>query len=210
MIMKVKLLLIDYQMGNLFSVKNALLNSGAEIVIANSNVENIEGFSHVILPGVGAFNDGMNMLRATGWSNVLKEKIIGKIPLLGICLGMQLFAEIGEEGGEEEGLRLISGSVVKGNPGESEKSLHVGWNSVDQKTHNPLFGNIPNLTDFYFVHSYHFIKTTESIATVNYFGGVPAAIMDEEQQIYGVQFHPEKSGKPGLKLLENFLSIKQN
>lgn len=205
--MNAKVMLIDYNMGNLFSVENALINIGADVDIIKNVPADIAQYSHAILPGVGSFRDGVKMLRLSGWENALKDKIIGKIPILGICLGMQLFAEYGEEGGGESGLGVIDGRVIKGRLKEGEKSIHIGWNSIENLKKNRLFFDIHNLTDFYFVHSYHFTDTSKEIAKVNYFGGVPASVADVEKNIYGVQFHPEKSGKPGLKLLENFLLI---
>jgi imidazole glycerol-phosphate synthase subunit HisH len=203
-----KVLIIDYGMSNLGSIKRALEECCAEVVISD-DPKNIKFANRIILPGVGAFADGIKNLRKLGFVSAIREIICNhNIPFLGICLGMQLLANKGYEGGEEEGLGLIPGAVKRLEPSDSSTRIpHIGWNEVYKTRDNPLFADIPDGTDFYFVHSYHFIveNSENIIAKTPYCGGFISAVT--LGNIFGVQFHPEKSGKIGFQVLKNFLNI---
>lgn len=201
-------LIIDYGMGNLGSVKRAFEECGADVFISNEP-EDISKASHFILPGVGAFPDGMANLRQAGWIEAIKENIVATHkPLLGICLGMQLLATRGFEGGDCLGLDLIPGDVKKfetQNP--HEKIPHVGWNHIEFSKNNPLLASIPEKTDFYFVHSYHFslVDSSSVVAWTPYCGRFVSIVCRD--QVFGVQFHPEKSSRAGFQLIRNFLAL---
>lgn len=199
--------MIDYGMGNLLSVKRAFEKCGADVIITQYPDDLYEA-SHVILPGVGAFKDGMKNLCENNWINVL-DKIVEekKIPILGICLGMQLLASKGFEVEETKGLGYVPGEVVLMRANENERIPHVGWNEVSINKDSELFSGIKDKTDFYFVHSYHFAVDNEehSIASTPYAGGFVSVI--NKDLVYGTQFHPEKSQKPGFQLIKNFLNL---
>ena len=199
-------IIIDYGMGNLHSVVSGLKALNVETNITSSS-EDISNASHIILPGVGSFSEGIKNLKESKLDVAINDAIKSReASLLGICLGMQLLAERGTEGSECSGLGLIRGEVKKFKQHESgERIPHMGWNEV--KHHNNLlFNGIPSGNDFYFLHSYYFNPTFERniVSTTSYLGNFASAINDE--QVWGVQFHPEKSSKYGLKLLENFLN----
>ena len=200
-------LIIDYGMGNLGSVRRSFEECGADVQILKDPQE-FNGASRVVLPGVGSFKDGMEHLENRGWVDFINWMIEEKLPLLGICLGMQLLAEKGYEGGQVPGLGVIGGEVVRMDPQSDEERIpHVGWDDVCVTQSTSLFSDIPNESDFYFVHSYHFVPVCEDciIATTPYCGGVVSAV--QKNNVFGVQFHPEKSSKSGRKLLENFLKV---
>jgi len=201
-------IIIDYGMGNLGSVYQAIKKCGAHACVCVSP-QDIKENSPLILPGVGAFEDGMDHLKTHGWIDYLKDFVLKKQqPLLGICLGMQLLADKSSEGGSFKGLGLIPGVVEKLKPTSPlERIPHIGWNEFYKKQSSPLVKNIVDGTDFYFVHSYHFIpkKKDDILATTPYCGEFVSAV--GHQNIYGVQFHPEKSSKPGFQLIKNFLSL---
>jgi len=197
---------IDMGMGNLQSVCWACKHIGAPVTVA-SEPKVLEAAQALILPGVGAFGDGMRNLRHRGFVEVICRQVKAGKPLLGICLGMQLLAEEGEEYGVHQGLGLIHGRVVRLTAsGTGERVPNIGW--CDVTITNPasmLFANIPSGSSFYFAHSYyvaceHGADVTATIA----FGSItpPAAI--QHGNVYGVQFHPEKSQDVGLELLYNF------
>lgn len=201
-----KLAIINYGMGNLSSVIRAFENLGATASVINSPKELLKA-TQIILPGVGGFSEGMSRLHESGWVDSIREAVmINKKPFLGICLGMQLLADAGEEGAEVNGLSLIAGKVLKLDKlGCAERIPHIGWNDIQIKKKCPLFSGMKNGTDFYFVHSYAFQAIQPDIitATVNYGVEIPAAI--SSNHIFGVQFHPEKSSQAGRQLLKNFL-----
>ncbi|MBS3918878.1 MAG: imidazole glycerol phosphate synthase subunit HisH [Deltaproteobacteria bacterium] len=203
-----KVAIIDYAMGNLDSVARAIEECRGEPVITG-RAEDLKEANYIILPGVGAFGDGMRNIRELGLEQTIKEEVLQKeIPFLGICLGMQLLASRGYEDGETAGLDLIPGEVVRFEPdGPGVKVPHIGWNEVVLKRPHPLFRNIPSEKDFYFVHSYHFAcKNREDILCLTpYCGNFVSAV--NRKNVIGVQFHPEKSLQLGLKLLSNFLSL---
>ena len=197
---------IDYGMGNLGSVRRAFEECGADVCVCRDPAE-MDGAQRIVLPGVGAFPDGMKNLTASGWVEKLRESIRDpEVALIGICLGMQLLAQSGSEGGETPGLGFIAGHVRRLQPIDpSERIPHVGWNEVHAVRPTPLLRGIPDQTDFYFVHSYHFAESGHAVcATTPYAGGFASVVATGN--VFGTQFHPEKSSRPGFALLRNFLS----
>lgn len=198
---------IDYGMSNLGSIRQALDECGGFPVVSD-NPADLKEATHIFLPGVGAFKDGMDNLRNNGWVEAIREAALkDKVPFLGICLGMQLLGRKGYEMGESEGLNLIDGEVKLLEPKGDERIPHVGWNEVYPTAEWPLFSSIPKGTDFYFVHSYHFIPQDKknTMSTTPYCGGFVSGVVSEN--VFGVQFHPEKSQRPGFQLLKNFLAL---
>ena len=204
--------IIDYGVGNLFSLKSSFRAIGAEAVVTNDEAV-IHKADHVILPGVGAFEDAARKLRESGlYEVVLREAAEGK-PLLGICLGMQLLFDRSYEYGCHKGLGLIPGSVrpIKEKHDESGVSLkipHIGWNALSfNGKESPLWKYIKEGDYVYFVHSFYGADCEESvIASTEYGGTLTAAVA--RGNVYGTQFHPEKSGKIGLSILRAFCEIK--
>lgn len=201
-----KVAIVNYGMGNLGSVRRALEDLGALPVVANHPGALFDA-NRLVLPGVGAFSEGMERLRAGGWVEAIQRQVreLGK-PLLGICLGMQMLADDGEEGGATEGLGLVGGRVRRLDAlGCQLRIPHVGWNDVRHAGTNPLFTHVAQGTDFYFVHSYAFRASTPDAvsATVEY--GVPVTAAVRSRSVFGVQFHPEKSSRAGRQVLRNFL-----
>lgn len=200
--------IIDYNICNLNSVIRAFEEINVEVKIVTSK-KNIYDCSHLVLPGVGSFQKGIENLNNLDLVIVLMEWVKSGKPLLGICLGMQLLADIGYEFTETEGLGLIEGSIMKLRSDHEKFILpHVGWNSVENKGSNTLLKNIDDNNSFYFVHSYGYKETTPYYVKglSNYFTSIVSII--EKENIFGVQFHPEKSQKKGLKLLKNFIEFK--
>lgn len=195
--------IIDYGAGNLFSVKNALDFLGFENKITAS-ADDLRAADRLILPGVGAFPDAMRMLGESGLIGVIKEEVAKK-PLLGICLGMQMLFEKGFEFGETDGLGLIKGSVKLMTP----KDLpipHIGWNSLEFNEPCGLLENVNNGEYVYFVHSFAADCPSENIAAYCDYGmKVPALVFSGN--VYGAQFHPEKSGETGLNILRSFNAL---
>ena len=197
--------IIDYGAGNLQSVKKALDFLGCESVITDDK-EIIEGASHIILPGVGSFGDAMDSIRKRGLEDVIKNAASGEKKFLGICLGLQLLFEESEESPGVKGLGVFKGSVVKIPENLGLKVPHMGWNSVDIKQNCGIFKDIENESYFYFVHSFY-LKNAESdivAGTAEY--GVEIQCAVQKGRVAATQFHPEKSGEIGLKLLKNFAS----
>lgn len=196
-------------MGNLRSVQKAFEKVGCQALITNDH-RLIKSSSKIILPGVGAFKDGMKHLHELGLVDILNQEILhNKKPFLGICLGMQLIASKSYENGETAGLNWINAEVIKFNFSDNSKKLkipHVGWNELTYKKNTPLFDEIPEHSDFYFVHSYHF-TTDEDIVTATTTYGYEFASSIQKENIFACQFHPEKSQTAGLKLIENFLKV---
>lgn len=193
--------IIDYGAGNIFSVKNALdhLNLESELV---SDADKIKAADAVILPGVGAFPAAMKMLEKSGLIGVIKEEAAKK-PFLGICLGMQMIFEKGYEFEECDGLGLIDGSVRKME--ENELIIpHMGWNKLEKLNDCPILENVGDDEFVYFVHSYKAHCDNRNIAAFCEYGGKVPALVYDGKFVYGAQFHPEKSGETGLKILKSF------
>lgn len=193
--------IIDYGAGNIFSVKNALDYLGLENKLV-SDAESVKAADAVILPGVGAFPAAMEKLNNTGLVDTIKEEAAKK-PFLGICLGMQLIFEKGYEFEECDGLGLIKGSVRKM---EAPELIipHMGWNKLELLNECPLLENVGDDEYVYFVHSYKAECADENIAAYCEYGGRVPALVFDGKFVYGAQFHPEKSGDTGLKILKNF------
>ena len=197
--------IIDYGVGNLFSLKSSFAAIGAEAVVT-SDADEIRRADRIILPGVGAFSDAAQKLRSSGLDALLKEQAqLGK-PIMGICLGMQMLFEKSFEYGEHDGLGLIPGRVVPIADviGPDLKIPHIGWNALNfgGKTH-PLWKYINEGDHVYFVHSYYAAQCDDSvIATAEY--GAPLTAAVAYKNVMGCQFHPEKSGEVGLKILKAF------
>ena len=198
--------IVDYGLGNLVSVKNMLKKLGVKATITD-NISEINSSQKLILPGVGSFDNGMNLINQKNLLEVLNQKVlVEKIPVLGICLGMQLLCKCSEEG-YEKGLGWIDAEVIKFKfEDRSLKIPHMGWNYINVKKENPLIKK-EDKHRFYFVHSYYVKCNNDSdvIATCNY--GTDFTCMVNHNNIYGAQFHPEKSLKFGMSLLNNFANI---
>ena len=201
--------IVDYGMGNLHSVQRALEECGAYAAVTDDR-HVLERAAAIVLPGVGAFGAGMRNLRARGLDEVLSTQVLEKgVPALGLCLGMQLMASSGTEGGRTSGLGWIDATVERLEPAEMlERVPHVGWNEVYPSRDTPLFHGVEPGRDFYFVHSYHVVcsVSTAVAAMTPYCGGFASAVTRGEH-VFGLQFHPEKSQKTGLRILANFLSL---
>lgn len=201
--------IIDYGMGNLLSVYHALEMIGSDPTIC-TRPEELREAERIILPGVGAFRDCIQNLRAKGFVEALREEIIerGK-PLLAICLGLQVLGRRSFEGGEYEGLGWFQGDVVRLQPADPALRVpQIGWNDVEYRARSPFFAGIPPHADFYFVHSYY-LRCDDSRdveAQCDYGGPVTAAV--HKGNIFATQFHPEKSQDFGLRLLDNFAKWK--
>lgn len=203
-----RIAIIDYGMGNLASVRRAFEVCGAQNAFIAEEPKALRDASHIVLPGVGAFADGMTQLKKSGWDEVILEAADKGVPLLGICLGMQLLAQRGHEGGLTNGLGIIPGEVKLMQPqNESERIPHVGWNEVYTDEQDRLFSGVKPGTDFYFVHSYHVIPESETdvLGSTPYCEKIVSAV--KRKNVYGVQFHPEKSSTAGFQILKNFVSL---
>ena len=200
--------IVDYGMGNLRSVQKAVeyLNEDAEI---SNKKESLENADKIILPGVGAFGQAMDNLTSLGLTDVLtKEVVKKKKPFLGICLGMQLIFDKGHEMGEFRGLGWVPGEVTKMDKGgEDLKIPHVGWDEVKIVKESPLFKGTKDKTAFYFVHSYAVQEIGADVSGTCEYGTEFVAVVQKEN-IFATQFHPEKSQKDGLKVLKNFLELR--
>ncbi|HKZ71017.1 MAG TPA: imidazole glycerol phosphate synthase subunit HisH [Anaerolineales bacterium] len=194
--------LIDYGIGNLRSVQKALEHVGAEVVLTD-DPETILKAEKVVLPGVGAFGDGMKGLRARGLVDAVKEVIRVGNPFLGICVGMQLLFEESEEMGIHKGLGILPGRVVKF-PTSNLKVPQTGWNQIEPQKSSPLFHDLPAGTFAYFNHSYYCAAQPEDTLAMTDYGFHYPSIVGRGR-VYGIQFHPEKSQSVGLTLLRNFV-----
>jgi glutamine amidotransferase len=192
--------IIDYGMGNLFSMYNGLRRVYDDpMLVAAENIERLKEADGIIVPGVGAFDDCVRNFKP--FSEALIERVESAVPVLGICIGMQVLFEASEEG-DEKGLGLLPGTVVR-LPG-TVRVPHMGWNNLRLRRYSELLDGITDADYFYFVHSYHCVPRDAEciIATVEY--GVQVTAVVNRKNLYGVQFHPEKSSKRGLQVLENF------
>lgn len=198
-----KIGIINYGLGNIASVYNACLCIGLDVIVCNSP-KDINLCSHLILPGVGTFSAGMNLLKSGNWVTPLHEFVNSSKPLLGICLGMQMLLESGTEVVPTQGLGFIQGSVDLMPKKKGFKIPHIGWNSIEVQNDHKILKGIRNFVDFYFVHSYICCPVSKSdiISITQHSSTFPSIIC--KNRVLGVQFHPEKSQPSGLKLLKNF------
>ncbi len=201
-------LIVDHRLCNIDSVARAVEKCGGDPVVSAAP-QAVGKAERLILPGVGNFAEAMAVLHKTGWVSAIKDTAAsGAVPLLGICLGMQLLASRGEEGGGTEGLDLIPGEVLKLAPSDAAPRVpHIGWNEVVQRRADPVFDGVDDRKDFYFVHSYHFVPSDPAtvLSTTPYGQDLVSAV--RKGNTFGVQFHPEKSMKAGAQLLRNFLAL---
>ena len=197
--------MIDYGGSNLRSVQKALEFVGAQVVVTDDPAVVVQA-EKLILPGVGAFGAGMKALRERGLAEAVNAAAHHAIPLLGICLGMQFLFEVSEEMGEHAGLGLIRGRVVRF-PQNGLVVPHVGWNQIEPTRPHPLLADVPPGGYSYFVHSYYCVPTdaAATLATTDY--GQPFTAIIAQDNIYGIQFHPEKSQQVGLQILRNFVTL---
>lgn len=200
--------IVDYGVGNLYSLARSFDAIGADVVVT-ADEKVLRNAERILLPGVGAFGDAADKLRNSGLADFVTEQAKQGKPLLGICLGMQLLFDVGYEYGVHQGLGLISGdvcpiaNVIPGNL----KIPHMGWNALEFTRDSKLFSNIHNGDYVYFVHSYYAANCPDAtIATAEY--GVPLTAAVERENVFGCQFHPEKSGRIGLEILKAFCEMK--
>ena len=207
-----KVIIVDYSSGNISSVVNSfkeVAQNKVKIEIT-SDLEKIKASDKIVLPGQGSFKSCVDALnKISGLSDALNEFVtVNKKPLLGICVGLQMFADVGYEETETKGLGWISGKVSKiDNQNGKFKLPHIGWNEINIVKDSKIFNNIEDKSHMYFVHSYEFIPEDKSIisATTDYSSKVVCAA--EKENIFGTQFHPEKSDKIGLRIVENFITL---
>jgi glutamine amidotransferase len=201
------LAVIDYGAGNLRSVMHALGYLKAENVQLVQQPEQMQGATKLILPGVGAFGAGMQQLHAQGLVEPIREAVASGIPYLGICLGMQFLFDYSDEMGHHEGLGILKGKVTRFPAFDDLKVPHMGWNTLEVQRESALLSNLPENPYAYFVHSYYCVPddSTDILISVDY--GIPFTAAVERANVYGVQFHPEKSQQLGLQILRNFLSL---
>ena len=192
--------IIDYGMGNLRSVQKAFEYLGNHAVITD-DVSVIQKADKVVLPGVGAFQDAMKTITQKGIDKVVYDIVDSKKPLLGICLGMHMFFDKSYEYGEHKGLGILQGEI-KLLP-NTVKIPHMGWNSLYIQKRSPLFEGLPEQPYVYFVHSYH-LETNADIVSATTYYGKQIQVAAQKENVFALQFHPEKSGDIGLKILENF------
>ena len=204
--------IVDYQSGNIRSVINSFIEvaKGKVNIEVTSDIKKIKKSDKIVLPGQGSFKSCVNSLNSiNGLVDTLKDfAIINKKPLLGICVGLQMFADVGYEEVETKGLGWISGKVCKINNQKGKFKLpHIGWNEIEIKKESRLFRDIKNKSHMYFVHSYEYIPEDKSVitATADYSSKIVCSV--ERDNLFGTQFHPEKSDKTGLKIIENFINL---
>ncbi len=199
--------IIDYGMGNIHSVQKALEFMGAETKVTNSS-EDIRRSDKVVLPGVGAFDDAMLELEKQGLIPAIKERIDARKPFLGICLGMQLLFEASEEASKTRGLGILKGTVKRFANKAGLKIPHMGWNQLKIGLSDcPLLKGVPNNSYVYFCHSYYPVPEDAGVVAATCDYGTEFAAIVSQKNVYGVQFHPEKSQVAGLKILENFVKL---
>lgn len=199
--------IIDYGVGNLFSLKSSFNAIGADVIVTDSE-EKIRSADKIILPGVGAFSDAIAKLRATGLDKVLVDEATKGKPVMGICLGMQMLFDKSLEYGEHPGLGLIGGSVkpISDVIPSDLKIPHIGWNSLEFTRDSKLFKYINNGDHVYFVHSFYAADCAEDTIAVSEYGA-PLTAAVAKDNVYGCQFHPEKSGEVGLNILKAFCEL---
>lgn len=204
--MTIKVAIINYGIGNIRSLYNSLkkIDIEAEII---SDPELINNFNKVFLPGVGSYNDAILMIKKFGWDNAIKNFSCNKKKsLFGICVGMQILSSCGYENGKSEGLDIIKGEVmIMDKQGCNLKLPHIGWNNIKILSKNIITRNISNESNFYFVNSYSFriLNKEELIASTSY--GIEFPSIINKENVFGTQFHPEKSSNAGIQILKNFI-----
>lgn len=207
-----KIAIIDYEIGNVKSIINAFIKIGMEPILTNDK-ETILNSDGLILPGVGAFAYGMANLHKYGLQEIIYDFVNTQKPFMGICLGMQMLMEESEEFGITKGLGLIEGKVIKLPIQNSnyEKLPHISWNEISTKNinwENTILDNIEEYTDMYFVHSFvAFPRNEENILSMTEYSDYKFCSAVKKNNIYGCQFHPEKSGEKGLKIMQNFVNL---
>jgi len=204
--------IVDYQSGNISSVINSFaeVSKGKVNLEVTSDIKKIQSSDKIVLPGQGSFKSCVDSLNnINGLVDILKEfAITNKKPLLGICVGLQMFADVGFEETETKGLGWISGKVSKiDNQNGKFKLPHIGWNEIEIQKESKIFKGIKNKSHMYFVHSYEFIPKDKSVilATTEYSSKIVCSV--ERDNLFGTQFHPEKSDKAGLKIIDNFIKL---
>jgi glutamine amidotransferase len=204
---KDSIVIIDYGMGNIRSILNKVTRAGYDGVVT-ADMNKVKNSDKIILPGIGHFLNGMNKLKERNLIDILTEKVvIGKTPILGICLGMQLLTKFSEEG-NSYGLGWIDAETVRFQLTDiRHKVPHIGWNSIERKKDSPLFKDLPNNSSYYFVHSYHVnCQDPKDILTTTFYGYEFVSSIQKEN-IFGTQFHPEKSHDNGEQIIRNFLNM---
>ena len=204
------IVVVDYGVGNLRSVANAFDAIGQPVTVS-SDVRALRDAAGIVLPGVGAFPEGMRRLHAAGVVDALHEEVQGQgKPFLGICLGMQFLADASTEGEGARGLGWIPGTVRRLEPGHPRfKVPHIGWNELTLTRESTLYADLGEDPVYYFVHGYHFVPSPEAsdVVTATCAHGETFAASVERGNVFGVQFHPEKSQRVGLRILENFVAL---
>lgn len=201
--------IINYGLGNIEAFANIFKRLNIDLRIVDK-ISDLKDINKIILPGVGAFDWAMTRLIESGLRGTLDDMVLNKkVPVLGVCVGMQMMAQSSEEG-KLQGLNWISGNVKRIDPGDNYQNLqipHMGWNYVKPIISNGIFAGLDSFTRFYFLHSYYFIPLNESlvISNTNYCGTFASSV--QSGNAYGVQFHPEKSHQDGVRLLENFSKL---
>lgn len=198
--------ILDYDAGNIRSVEKALQHLGEETILTHDFRE-IQKADKVILPGVGAFGDAMEHLKHYELDRAIKEVVAMDKPFLGICLGLQLLFESSDETPGVEGLGILKGNILRIPEEEGLKIPHIGWNSLDFPREGRLFQDLPADPYVYFVHSYYLQAQEPQIVTATCEYGVQIHASVEKNQVFACQFHPEKSGEVGLKILKNFATL---
>jgi imidazole glycerol-phosphate synthase subunit HisH len=201
------ILIVDFGMGNLRSVQKALEKVGAAAVIS-SDPERIAEADKIVLPGVGAFQDAIERLRSSGMVPPILDHIQRGKPMLGICLGLQLLFSKSHEDGEHEGLGVFAGEVVRFAEVPGLKVPHMGWNQIRIRRQAPILEEIPDGTNFYFVHSYHVIPRDEKLIAAETDYPNPFVSMIWRDNLFATQFHPEKSQRAGLAMLHKFATLR--
>jgi imidazole glycerol-phosphate synthase subunit HisH len=201
-----KIAIVDYQMGNLRSVQKALEAVGAQVTVTSDPAE-LNAADKIVLPGVGAFGDAMRELSARGLVEPIREWVKNDRPFLGICLGLQLLFDVGDEGGEHAGLGIFPGRVMRFQLPRDFKVPHMGWNQTSRRRVTPLDREQPDNTYFYYVHSYYVRPDDNQLIWLEADYGGPFCAAIQRGNLFATQFHPEKSQQDGLRLLERFVQL---
>ena len=202
----IKICILDYGSGNVKSVENLINYLNYDVIISNDEKDIVE-CTHLILPGVGSFEYAMKKINEKIPISILKNEVLVKEKkFMGICVGMQVLAEFGYENGKFKGLGFIEGSVKKLETGDLSLP-HIGWNNCDVQKEDEIFRDLNDIRDFYFLHSYAFeLKNKQEILATTSYGSLFCSVL-KKKNIYGIQFHPEKSQRAGMILIKNFIEI---